>query len=210
MTGKETTPLLTIIIIGAFSVGLVFAGMGIWLVILGSTGNTDFTFFGQTMKTTNVGIAAIMIGATTIVLLLRRIIKTIELIIGSQTSDRGENDEEKLKSVWPYTKTAETLSKKLLELSETQRRIITLLSPTFGGVVGGWPQEEIASAVQIDEGEVHYRLRDLEHHHLIEKSSRTRAVVYKLPSDVESLVDQYIVVQNALKAPDKFPPKKPM
>jgi hypothetical protein len=71
MYSRETQPLLTIIIVGAFIAGMVFAGMGIWLVILGSEGNTDLSFFGQTIKTNNAGIAAIMIGATTIVLLLR-------------------------------------------------------------------------------------------------------------------------------------------
>lgn len=208
MNNNVTTPLLTIIIVGAFTVGLVFAVMGILLVILGASGDTDFSFFGQTMKTSNVGIVAICIGATTTILLLRRTIKTIEMLIGRQTSGHDESGVKKTLNVWPFERTPESLTKKLMELSETQRKIIMIVSQTFSGVVGGWPQEEIANKIQINEGEVHYRLRDLEHLRLIEKSSRTHGVVYKLPADVESLVDQFAIVQNALKSPDKFTPNR--
>jgi uncharacterized membrane protein len=69
-------PLLKIIILGGFATGLMLAAFGVILVYLGSSGKTEFTFFGQELKSTNVGIAAIFIGAVVIVLIVRRTLKS--------------------------------------------------------------------------------------------------------------------------------------
>jgi hypothetical protein len=49
----------------------------VWLVYLNSVGQTEFTLFGQTFKSANVGIAAIFIAAVTFVLTIRAILRTI-------------------------------------------------------------------------------------------------------------------------------------
>lgn len=207
MDSKSMTPLLTTIIIGVFIVGLIFAGMGIWLVILGATGDADFSFFGQTMKTTNVGIAAILIGATTIILLLRRTLGTIDNVVNHQTPDRNKENAKTPSNDWTNTKTPQALIRALGDLSDTQREIIRLLSPTFSGVIGGLPQHDIAEQIQLPEREVHYRLLELEHLQLVETSRRTYELYYKLPYDVETLIDKDESIQKLLKSRENSPVK---
>jgi hypothetical protein len=79
---RAASPTYKLVAIGAYVVGGIFGLLGVWLVYLGSQGNTDLSFFGQTVKTTNVGIAAIFIGAATVVLLIRRLLKSIDGIAG--------------------------------------------------------------------------------------------------------------------------------
>jgi hypothetical protein len=58
--------------------GIAFAGAGIWLVVAGQEkGSTEMHLLGQSIKTGSVGVAAIFIGAVTIALTLRRIIRTL-------------------------------------------------------------------------------------------------------------------------------------
>ena len=59
---NEATPILRLVIVGGYIAGLVLAALGAFLVYLGATGSTEFSFFGQTFKSTNVGIAAIFVG----------------------------------------------------------------------------------------------------------------------------------------------------
>jgi hypothetical protein len=63
---------------GTFWVGTVLALIGLAMVALGATGNTEFKFFGQTFRSDNVGIAAIFLGAALIVLNVRRVLKSSE------------------------------------------------------------------------------------------------------------------------------------
>ena len=77
MTWKHVSPLLKLMIAGAFIVGFLFALLGIWLVYLGATGATELSFFGQTFKSANVGVVAIFPGAALIVLVLRSAMKVL-------------------------------------------------------------------------------------------------------------------------------------
>src|ERR1043165_6311214 len=65
---KQASPLLRLMIILGFVAGVILALFGVWLVYLGSTGETKFRLFGQSFESANVGIAAIFIGAVTIIL----------------------------------------------------------------------------------------------------------------------------------------------
>jgi hypothetical protein len=75
---KATRGLLMIIIILGFIFGLAIIAFGAYMTYLGTTGNTEFTFFGQAFKSTNVGIASIFIGAALIVLVSGRVLKTVD------------------------------------------------------------------------------------------------------------------------------------
>lgn len=75
----QVITLLKIVVLGAYPTGLLLAALGVFLVYLDAKGDTEFSFFGQTFKSTDVGIAAIVIGAATIVLLVRKAIKTAEV-----------------------------------------------------------------------------------------------------------------------------------
>jgi hypothetical protein len=69
--------LLKLVIAGVFLVGSFFAALGIWLVYLSSTGDSEIRFFGQTIKTANAGVAAIFFGSVTIVLIVRQALTII-------------------------------------------------------------------------------------------------------------------------------------
>jgi len=72
---------LRITILGAFVTSIAFVGAGVWLVYLGASGTTNFSFFGQTFASTNVGIAALFLGAVSVVLLLRRSLGSFDKVI---------------------------------------------------------------------------------------------------------------------------------
>lgn len=71
-------PLLTIVAVGVLLAGLALASMGILLVVLHSSGSTKIHFFRQSFESTNVGIAAIFLGATMIVVVLTRLMKRVK------------------------------------------------------------------------------------------------------------------------------------
>lgn len=77
---KESRLILVIIAVGVLIAGLLIAGMGIVLVVLHASGHTSFSFFGQNFKSQNVGIAAIFLGAATIVIVLSRLMKRLKEI----------------------------------------------------------------------------------------------------------------------------------
>ena len=78
MTWQHVSPILKIMTWCGFIVGVVFGLLGIWLIYLGATGETAFSFFGQTFKSANVGIAAIFLGAAVIVLMMRYVLRTVQ------------------------------------------------------------------------------------------------------------------------------------
>jgi len=70
--------LLNVITHWTFISGVVICLIGAYFIRLGATGTTKVTLFGQTLESTNVGIAAVFIGAVLIVRNVRRILKVIE------------------------------------------------------------------------------------------------------------------------------------
>ena len=83
---RATTPLLMTIIILVFTVGALMVTLGGYLTYSGFTANTEFSFFGQTFKSTNVGIAAMFLGAAMMVLVSQRVLKTIDKTVGAETT----------------------------------------------------------------------------------------------------------------------------
>jgi DNA-binding MarR family transcriptional regulator len=75
----KASPLIKIIIYGVFITGLGFGLIGVWLVYLGATGETEFYILGQNFKSVNVGIGAVFVGGVIVAITIRRAIKTIEL-----------------------------------------------------------------------------------------------------------------------------------
>ena len=67
--------------LGAVS-GVLFGFFGIWLVFGGGpAGSSIMTLFGQELKTENVGVACVFIGAVTVVVTLRRVLRALEIAI---------------------------------------------------------------------------------------------------------------------------------
>jgi len=78
---KAVAPLLlAICLIGAVGGG-VLAWFGVQLV---QSGNADaaskITLFGQQLETTSVGVACIFIGAVVMIVTIRRVLKTLDLL----------------------------------------------------------------------------------------------------------------------------------
>ena len=59
--------------------------LGVWLVYLKNIGKTEFTLFGQQIKTDSVGIGAIFIGAVVLIISLRKVFKSLDHGLKNQT-----------------------------------------------------------------------------------------------------------------------------
>ncbi len=75
---NNKNPFLVLLANWSFWFGSLLAVLGVVLVVLGSTGDTGFTFFGQSFKSQNIGIASFFLGAALVVLNVRRILKSFD------------------------------------------------------------------------------------------------------------------------------------
>jgi hypothetical protein len=82
----EARPILWVAILGGFISGVGLAVLGGVLVYIGSSGETQFEFFGQSFQSTNIGIASIFIGGTLIVLLVRRTLSSLDRAVAQDAS----------------------------------------------------------------------------------------------------------------------------
>jgi methyl-accepting chemotaxis protein len=157
---RGTSPTIKLIVVTGAVAGILFAGFGVWLVYLGSSGETRFAFFGQQFASRNVGIAAIFIGAAVLVLLTRRALKTFDHSIAAEAA-AGDGHEQ---AEWPFTKTLQTLTDKLDRTSEENRAIIRLVAGAARPVYVG----KVVEAMNTERAQVIYRARDLQSQQLIE------------------------------------------
>jgi hypothetical protein len=74
------------IVIGTMVLGGLFGAFGIVLVYLGAKGNSHIQLFGQSLETADVGVASIFIGAVTVILVLRALLRNAELALNSGTT----------------------------------------------------------------------------------------------------------------------------
>ena len=72
---QTTNSLLALITHWTFIVGLLIAVIGLILTLVGSSGNTNFTLFGQSFTSTNIGIAAIFVGVVMIIINIGRVLR---------------------------------------------------------------------------------------------------------------------------------------
>ncbi len=77
---KEIRPILTLVLYLTSIFGILLLAAGIILVYRGATGATEFSFLGQTFKSTNAGIAAFFMGAVLIAVNFRRVLTSLERI----------------------------------------------------------------------------------------------------------------------------------
>ena len=77
---ENNTPnsFFTLIVNWSFIFGVILAILGVILVALGAVGETEFSFFGQTFKSQNIGIASFFLGAVLVVLNVRRILSSYD------------------------------------------------------------------------------------------------------------------------------------
>jgi hypothetical protein len=75
---NQKHPFLVLLANGSFWFGSLLALLGVVLVMLGSTGTTEFLLFSQLFKSQNIGIASFFLGAALVVLNVRRILKSFD------------------------------------------------------------------------------------------------------------------------------------
>jgi hypothetical protein len=151
-----TSTTLRMVIIGAFVLAAVFVGAGIWLVHLGAVGETKFTFFGQTFGSTNVGIAALFLGAVTVVLLLRRSLSTLVDVV--RTESISDTKPRQRVEAWPSVRNEASLRRAVSALSDTQWAILEAVG-TFDGILTYSLAEKIKGRPL--DSELYFRLRGL-------------------------------------------------
>jgi len=78
-------PVLTLVLSLTTLFSLAPIGGGIWLIVLGASGNTEFSLFGNNFKSQNVGIAAFFCGAVVFALSIRRTLKALERLAALPT-----------------------------------------------------------------------------------------------------------------------------
>jgi membrane protein implicated in regulation of membrane protease activity len=74
---------MALLIIMAFGViaGVILAGFGVVLVFHGAANATSsIHLFGQTIDTTSVGVACVAIGAVVVVVTIRRVLESLDLL----------------------------------------------------------------------------------------------------------------------------------
>jgi hypothetical protein len=74
----QAHPTHTLLVWLAFIAGIVFAVIGVVLVYLGATGDTQIDLWGAKISTSSVGIAAIFIAAILIVRTFRRVLDSVD------------------------------------------------------------------------------------------------------------------------------------
>ena len=80
----ETITMAILIIMGFGVVaGVILAGFGVVLVLHGATTATSsIHLFGQTIDTTSVGVACVGIGAIVVIVTIRRVLESLDLLTG--------------------------------------------------------------------------------------------------------------------------------
>lgn len=71
-------PILFFIVACTALMAAAAIGAGVVLIYFGASGETETTLFGGTVKTSNVGIAAIFFGIVALVMVARRTLQAIE------------------------------------------------------------------------------------------------------------------------------------
>jgi hypothetical protein len=84
-----TNIVFLLITAGTILLGGVFGILGVLLVYAGAKGNTHLTLFGQTLDTVDAGVASIFIGAVLVILIMRRLLGSIEHV--ARTEARRES-----------------------------------------------------------------------------------------------------------------------
>lgn len=75
ITAGKSILIVTLALAGAFGLGCIFGG--IQLMAASGAGETTFDFFGLKFSTKQAGVAAIALGAATIILTFRKVLKTV-------------------------------------------------------------------------------------------------------------------------------------
>ena len=85
----QVAPILSMVSLAAFIVFLIIAVIGVVLVCVGATGDSTIKLFGQELTTASVGLVVIFISAVSLVLLIRRVMKSLDLAVSTKGNRRN-------------------------------------------------------------------------------------------------------------------------
>jgi CHASE3 domain sensor protein len=81
------------IAIGTMLLGAILGGLGVVLVYLGAKGQTHMALFGANLETADVGVASMFLAVVMVILVLRRLFKSVEAIIEKKPIERNTDSE---------------------------------------------------------------------------------------------------------------------
>lgn len=87
---KATRPIFLTTVIGVFILCVVLAVIAFRK---DATGDTQFTFFGQSFKSTHIGIAAVFIAGVVVVLTIRRVFKSLDHAVSTESAGSHHDPE---------------------------------------------------------------------------------------------------------------------
>jgi membrane protein implicated in regulation of membrane protease activity len=86
---KAASPIWKLIILSSSVLGGILLVGGIVLAILGGSAQTAFTLFGNQFSSTSVGVSLAFIGAVIVVIVLRRVLTSVDKITsGGDSPDK--------------------------------------------------------------------------------------------------------------------------
>jgi hypothetical protein len=156
---KDFKHLYIIIIVFAFIIGILLVAVGFYSIFQATTGNVELSFFGQTIKSTNIGIVCLFIGGSLIGVLFKRILGSMDLFI------TADND---LKKSEPIN------SSKKMGLTKYQIPVPFYLQRNFPEEI----KEELSSVSEHERKEIESIFRN---HNSYDISAETALILEKLP-----------------------------
>lgn len=167
-----------------FVAGVTICGLGVWLVYLGSTGPSRIQFFGQSIDSTSVGVSALFIGATTLVLLFRRVLTSVDRTFHLPQPHNGESNVSSRLVTPPRAaglsiESLDALGEIVSGLSTTQ---LAMLRHVASSYEHGVHIPDLQDTLGLSRQEVVYRARDLQSAGLVKIEILTDQCVFLSPS----------------------------
>jgi hypothetical protein len=153
---KQLSGMLILSLLIGLVAGLTLAGFGVWLVTLNAQGTAKLSLLGQTMDSNNVGVTAIFIGAVTLIFVVHRTLKSLDLISVSGVT-AAVNQPQAAAMPTLVELTVDDLKEKLRKISREQRQLLALIYRSKDGV----HVVDAQDALSLTRGEAVYRARDL-------------------------------------------------
>ncbi|WP_406269208.1 hypothetical protein OHT93_15905 [Streptomyces sp. NBC_00191] len=82
-----------VVIVACVTVVLGITAAAIYFVSSGATGDTLLKLFGQRFESANVGIAAIFVGGVVLVMVIRRIMRSLDHTVATESARPHREDE---------------------------------------------------------------------------------------------------------------------
>ncbi|MCY0949858.1 hypothetical protein [Streptomyces sp. H27-S2] len=90
---EASRSIYVVVIVGSITVVLGITAAAVYFNSSGATGDTLLKLFGQSFESANVGIAAIFIGGVVVVMLIRRVMRSLDHTVRTESAERHREEE---------------------------------------------------------------------------------------------------------------------